>query len=141
MSRDLTKPLDVRPPACVLQAFTDAAVTACDELDGVKDGIITLPGQCLFDATSIVGQTVSCTAPNETIEITEKMAELVNLIWDGASSVDVQFEWYGMYNYRVRHIGLASLFLIFLYTTSYFKPLKCGWKSMRSVPLSNPHKV
>ncbi|KAF3014473.1 hypothetical protein E8E14_010171 [Neopestalotiopsis sp. 37M] len=89
--------LDVRPPACVLQAFTDAAITACDELDGVKDGIITLPGQCLFDATSIVGQTVSCTAPNETIEITEKMAELVNLIWDGASSVDGQFEWYGLH--------------------------------------------
>lgn len=96
ISRDLIKSLDVRPPACILQAFTDAAIATCDELDGVKDGIISLPGQCLFDATSIVGQAVSCTAPNETIEITEKMAELVNLIWDGASSVDGQFEWYGM---------------------------------------------
>ncbi|ETS76935.1 hypothetical protein PFICI_10809 [Pestalotiopsis fici W106-1] len=86
--------LDVRPPACVLQAFTSSAIAACDDLDGVKDGSISLPGQCRFDAMSMVGQTVNCTAPEGTIQITEKMSELVNFIWDGASSVDGQFEWY-----------------------------------------------
>lgn len=88
--------IDVQPPACVLQAFTDAAIAACDTLDGVKDGIISLPGQCFFDASSIVGQSVNCTKPSGTIVLTDAHAELVNSMWDGPRSTDGRFAWYGL---------------------------------------------
>jgi hypothetical protein len=63
--------LDVRPPSCVLNAFTDAAVANCDALDGVEDGIISLPGQYNFNAASIVGQTVNCSEPEGIVVITD----------------------------------------------------------------------
>ncbi|KAJ5979746.1 hypothetical protein N7481_007044 [Penicillium waksmanii] len=89
--------LDTRPPTCVLDAFTAAATEACDELDGVKDGIIALPGQCHFKATSLVGQKINCTDPAGEITITTKMAKLVEAIWEGPRSKDGRFEWYGFH--------------------------------------------
>ena len=88
---------DTQPPACVLEAFTDAAIDACDLLDGVKDGIISLPGQCHFKASSIIGQTVNCSNPSGQITITDKMAELVSGMWEGPISLEDQFEWYGLH--------------------------------------------
>ncbi|CEJ62173.1 hypothetical protein PMG11_10681 [Penicillium brasilianum] len=89
--------LDVQPPTCVLDAFTNAAIEACDELDGVKDGIIALPGQCHFQASSLIGQTVQCIDPSGEITITKKMADLVAAVWDGPHSEDGRFEWYGFH--------------------------------------------
>ncbi|KAF9873395.1 feruloyl esterase b precursor [Colletotrichum karsti] len=91
----LAEHLDVVPPACVLNAFTNAAIEACDELDGVQDKIISLPGSCKFNATSLVGQTVACTNPNATVTISEKMAEFVHGFWEGPRSGDGNFFWYG----------------------------------------------
>ena len=88
--------IGIAPPQCALQAFADAAIDSCDLLDGVKDGIISLPGQCLFDASTIVGQNVDCTDPSGTYVIKEADAELVNSIWDGSVSIDGRFEWYGL---------------------------------------------
>ncbi|OOF99186.1 hypothetical protein ASPCADRAFT_204850 [Aspergillus carbonarius ITEM 5010] len=93
----LAQLLDTQPPACVLEAFTDAAIDACDLLDGVKDGIISLPGQCHFKASSIIGQTVNCSNPSGQITITDKMAELVSGMWEGPISLEDQFEWYGLH--------------------------------------------
>lgn len=88
---------DVRPPTCVLDAFTNAAIEACDELDGVKDGIIALPGQCHFQASSLIGQKVQCIDPSGEITITKKMADLVAAVWEGPQSEDGRFEWYGFH--------------------------------------------
>ncbi|KAH8745294.1 tannase and feruloyl esterase-domain-containing protein [Diaporthe sp. PMI_573] len=88
--------LDTRPPTCVLEAFTEAAIKACDGLDGVEDGVIALPDQCDFDADSLIDSTVSCTEPSGSIVVTAKHAELVNAVWKGPSSVEGKFEWYGM---------------------------------------------
>ncbi|KAJ5381142.1 uncharacterized protein N7496_003570 [Penicillium cataractarum] len=89
--------LDVRPPTCVLDAFTNAAIEACDELDGVKDGIIALPGQCHFQASSLIGQKVQCIDPSGEVTITKKMADLVAAVWEGPQSEDGRFEWYGFH--------------------------------------------
>ena len=80
-----------------MDAFTAAATEACDELDGVKDGIIAYPGQCHFDAYSLVGQNINCTDPDGEIKITKKMAKLVQAIWEGPRSKDGRFEWYGFH--------------------------------------------
>ncbi|KAJ5110638.1 hypothetical protein N7532_001173 [Penicillium argentinense] len=93
----LSQLLDTRPPKCVLDTFTSAATAACDELDGVKDGIIAYPGQCHFKASSLVGQTVYCTEPDGKITITKKMAQLVAAIWEGPRSSDGHFKWYGFH--------------------------------------------
>ncbi|KAI1856799.1 hypothetical protein JX265_011440 [Neoarthrinium moseri] len=88
---------DISPPACVLQAITNAATTACDSLDGVQDSVISFPGRCKFDAKTLIGQTVNCTRPQGTVIITDKVAELANAIWQGPTSVDGDFQWYGIH--------------------------------------------
>ncbi len=50
-------------PLSKLQLVTKSAVAACDELDGVKDGVIDDPRRCKFDPQSLVckaGETESC---------------------------------------------------------------------------------
>ncbi|KAI1854841.1 hypothetical protein JX266_000959 [Neoarthrinium moseri] len=88
--------LETVPPLCVLDAFTNASISGCDELDGVKDNVIATPDKCQFNASSIVGQTVQCTKPEGIITLTEKHAQLVNAIWDGPRSVEGAFEWHGL---------------------------------------------
>ncbi|KAL1873231.1 hypothetical protein Daus18300_004051 [Diaporthe australafricana] len=88
--------LDTRPPNCVLEAFTEAAIEACDGLDGVEDGVIALPEQCDFDAESLIDSTINCTEPSGSIVVTAKHAELVNAMWRGPTSLEGKFEWYGM---------------------------------------------
>lgn len=44
------------PPPCEIDAFVSAAVEACDGLDGVKDGIISLPYLCNVTAFDFVGK-------------------------------------------------------------------------------------
>lgn len=71
----------VRLPNCVLDAFTQAAIKACDALDGLTDGIIDAPGLCTFDPQSIVGQSVNC---NDTsLVITKKDASAIKKILEG----------------------------------------------------------
>ncbi|KAJ5323118.1 hypothetical protein N7452_011407 [Penicillium brevicompactum] len=89
--------LDTQPPVCVVDAFTQAAIAECDGLDGVSDGIIAYPGQCHFEASSLVGQEVNCTDPSGTITITENMAELISALWDGPHSTSGQSLWHGFH--------------------------------------------
>lgn len=100
---------DTRPPACVLEAFTQAAISACDGLDGVEDGVIAFPEQCDFDAESLVGSTINCSEPSGSVVLTAKHAELVNAVWRGPTSLEGKFEWYGM--------SKDASFLSLLYTT------------------------
>ncbi|KAH6892389.1 Tannase/feruloyl esterase [Thelonectria olida] len=88
--------LDTRPPACVLDAFRDAAIAECDYLDGVPDGIISEPQWCEFDPYLFVGQTVECEDPQGTIVVNKAMATLVNAIWNGPTAEDGSFLWYGL---------------------------------------------
>jgi hypothetical protein len=63
-----------------LAAANNAAIAACDELDGIADGVIQDPRACKFDARSLI-----CTgSPGEPATcLTAAEADSVNKIWDG----------------------------------------------------------
>ncbi|KAH6658771.1 feruloyl esterase B [Plectosphaerella plurivora] len=75
---------DRRPSACVFEGFRKAAVEACDELDGVADGVITDVDVCDFDPFSQVGEEIRC--DNATHVIATEDAEVLRLIHDGPRS-------------------------------------------------------
>ena len=63
-----------------LTAVSNAAIAACDAIDGVTDGIIEDPRKCRYDANSFVctggpGDPANC--------LTSAEAAVVNKIWDG----------------------------------------------------------
>lgn len=91
----LTCEIDYYPSACELNAFTEHAIDACDELDGVQDRIISMPGLCKFDASTVVGKEVQCSS-NTTIKLTAKGAKYVSLVWAGPHDLSGSSLWYGL---------------------------------------------
>ncbi|MCO1594553.1 tannase/feruloyl esterase family alpha/beta hydrolase [Micromonospora sp. RHAY321] len=83
----------VQPTQCELEAFTAAAVKACDPLDGVADGVIDNPQDCHWDARRLIGTTVVC--DGRTITISAATADAVRKIWAGPVSPTGQKLWYG----------------------------------------------
>jgi hypothetical protein len=78
--------------SCKLAAATTAAITQCDALDGVTDGVIDDPRRCDFDARSLVG-----TGGGSPCGLfTEADARVVQKIWDGPRGADGSFLWYGL---------------------------------------------
>lgn len=79
------------PYGCELDAITAAAVSACDKLDGVVDGIISNIKECLdsFDPFSVVGDTVTCAQTNGTQKLISQAAAVVaNATWHGRVTAD-----------------------------------------------------
>lgn len=77
-------------PACKLAAATEAAINACDGIDGVKDGVIEDPQRCTFDPKVLIGTTAG-----ECGMFTEQDANLIRKLWDGPRREDGTFLWYG----------------------------------------------
>ena len=75
---------------CKFQAATDAAVAACDGIDGVADGVIEDPNRCTFDPATLVGTETAC-GP-----ITAADADIIQAIWEGPRTSDGDFLWYGL---------------------------------------------
>lgn len=69
------------PPPCELAAIQNAAIDACDEIDGVKDGVVAAQGLCDFDATSVVGQKFDCDGDSR--KISKSAAKIANAVWEG----------------------------------------------------------
>ncbi|KAI0870159.1 Tannase/feruloyl esterase [Hypoxylon argillaceum] len=86
------------PYNCETDAITDGAIAACDELDQVKDGIISKPEECLarFDPFRLVGTSINCTQTNGTVRISHAAAVLVNETWHGPRAVDGTKLWHGL---------------------------------------------
>jgi hypothetical protein len=82
-----------------LRAVTEASVQACDEKDGVKDGIVDNPLSCDYDPATFVGAQV------EGGPFTAADAEVVRRIWEGPRSRKGEFLWYGL----TRGTNLAPL--------------------------------
>ncbi|KFA80686.1 hypothetical protein S40288_01769 [Stachybotrys chartarum IBT 40288] len=71
-------------PDCVATAFSQEAVSRCDGLDGVIDGIVSNFDACELDSFSLVGEQVLC--GNESATITAADAEIVDAILTGVRS-------------------------------------------------------
>lgn len=81
------------PPGCELAAITKEAIEACDELDGVQDGVVAAGGLCHFDAESVIGKAFDCDGDKK--KISKKAAVIVNAAWEGVKRGE-KFEWYGL---------------------------------------------
>lgn len=88
--------LEYYPSQCEFDAITKHAIDAYDEIDGLKDGIISMPGSCHFDPLTVVNKTAPCASRNETIRISKQGAKLASLIWSGAKDTQGQSLWYGL---------------------------------------------
>ncbi|KAJ4138726.1 hypothetical protein NW768_002593 [Fusarium equiseti] len=84
------------PPACELEAITNATIKACDAQDGVEDGVVSNSTKCDFDPKSVVGTEVTCDYPSGTLKVSEKAAEIARLTWRGPETEDGKFLWYGL---------------------------------------------
>jgi|GEM_PF-794523 len=73
-----------------LTAVTQAVITAWDEKDGLKDGVIADPFTCTWDPKEFVGTKVG----NDIF--TDADADVVRQIWDGPKTKRGEFMWYGL---------------------------------------------
>ena len=78
------------PTAAKFDAINEGVVAACDELDHVKDGIISDWKHCKIDARDLVGTA----SPDGRITMSD--AEVVNKIWEGPRGLNGEFLWYGL---------------------------------------------
>jgi feruloyl esterase len=86
--------LGVHPPLCELHAITEAAIAACDELDGVKDGLVSAHGQCAFDPSTLVGTEIDCNGTPH--RITKEAATIAAETWQGPRNAAGKIEWPGL---------------------------------------------
>ncbi|MFJ9115204.1 tannase/feruloyl esterase family alpha/beta hydrolase [Streptomyces sp. NPDC102394] len=82
------------PSRCEFDAFTKAAVRACDSLDGVRDGLVGDPSRCDFDPRRLIGTKVLC--EGEELTVTAADATVVRKIWDGPRTASGKRLWYGV---------------------------------------------
>ncbi|EFQ32873.1 tannase and feruloyl esterase [Colletotrichum graminicola] len=109
------------PYPCEIQAITAAAVSACDGLDGITDGIISKTNDCLasFDPFDLVGQQINCTqAPT----IGSAAAAVVNATWQGRHDAQGVQRWFGLNPGTDLSIGVAMT--------------NCTGETCQGVPLS-----
>ena len=91
MNQELGAPIS----AAKLDAVANAAITACDALDGIPDGLIQDPRACTYSATAFVckanggpSSDPNCLTPLE--------AAAVDKIWDGPRDANGNRVWYGL---------------------------------------------
>lgn len=95
------------PHACELQAITAAAVSACDGLDGVVDGIVTDVDDCLasFRPFDLVGSATNC---SEARVVTSAAAAVVNATWQGMRNAQGVQTWFGLNPGTDLSVGVAG---------------------------------
>lgn len=84
----------VHPPTCELHAITAAAIEACDELDGIKDGLVSAHGQCSFDPSSLVGKKIDCNGKPH--QVSREAATIASKTWQGPRNADGTITWPGI---------------------------------------------
>ncbi|MGW0812801.1 tannase/feruloyl esterase family alpha/beta hydrolase [Streptomyces viridiviolaceus] len=89
MNNEKTYPTD-----CELDAFTAAAVKACDKLDGARDGLVNDASRCDFDPRRLIGTKVECKGKEVTISAAD--AAVVRKIWDGPRTASGKKLWSGV---------------------------------------------
>jgi feruloyl esterase len=84
----------VVPPQCVFDKYLVDIIQTCDIVDGAKDGLVSRPDHCQFDAESLVGLTFNCSGQNVTI--TPAHAEVVSKILQGPRETSGFQVWWGL---------------------------------------------
>ncbi|MEU6440810.1 tannase/feruloyl esterase family alpha/beta hydrolase [Streptomyces sp. NPDC047046] len=82
------------PTDCELNAFTAAAVKACDPLDGAEDGLVNDPDACDFDPRTLIGTKIDC--QGQQLTLTAADAKVVRKIWDGPRTANGEHLWAGV---------------------------------------------
>ncbi|KAM0421084.1 hypothetical protein ACHAPT_011155 [Fusarium lateritium] len=87
------------PRGCELNQLTSIAISVCDALDGVEDGLIADPEACraAFDPFDYIGTVFNCSENNstETIAITKAAASVANAAYDGPVFSNGKPLWHG----------------------------------------------
>jgi len=82
------------PSFCEYEHFINAAIDACDMLDGVQDGVIMDPLSCPFNPHSLIGSTITCS--NTSVTITAATASVVQNILSGPQAPNGASLWPGL---------------------------------------------
>ncbi|KAF5529685.1 feruloyl esterase b precursor [Fusarium mexicanum] len=103
--QQVMKDLNYYPLPCEMAAITARAIQACDELDGVRDSIISYPDQCKFDAHALIGNSFNC--DGRTLQFSSQAAIIANAAWNGPRSPSGSPLWYGI-GKEARFMGIAN---------------------------------
>ncbi len=105
---------------------TNAAIFACDALDGVADGILRDPRACTYDAQNLVTET--CTPSDDTC-LTAAEASAINRIWFGATNEKGnKLLWYGQTRgTNLNGLGGTTPFLIAVNQPRYWVYFDPTW--------------
>ncbi len=76
---------------CKLTAATNAAIAACDGIDGVKDGVIEDAERCTYDPKALIG-----TSSGDCGDFTQADTDVIRQMWQGPRKKDGGFLWYGL---------------------------------------------
>ncbi|KAF7536054.1 hypothetical protein G7Z17_g13098 [Cylindrodendrum hubeiense] len=87
------KEAGIYPRPCEFKALAAAAMKACDGLDGVVDGVISMPSRCRFDPHVLVGKKFDCAGVDAVF--TSVAADAAQAAWTGPRSSTNEFQWYG----------------------------------------------
>lgn len=82
------------PSTCVLTAFQQAAIRACDPRDGVTDNVIDRPDECSWDPSRLVGTKLVC--DGKEVTVTAKDADVMRKIWAGPADEHGRKLWAGL---------------------------------------------
>jgi hypothetical protein len=90
--------LGAYPYGCELDAITAAAVSACDGLDGVVDGVVGDTDAYLahFNPFGLVGTVINCTEAGGEVQISRSAAAVANATWNGMVTADGKQTSYGI---------------------------------------------
>jgi hypothetical protein len=116
---------------------TKAAISACDSIDGVVDGIITDPRKCRYSAAADMSLTkASCSSSDEAC-LTQGEAAAIDHIWNGAINADGTVLWPGVER-GTRREGLAGPkpYIIAVNQPKYWVYLDPAW-DWHTLTLSN----
>jgi hypothetical protein len=89
MQQEAGGPID----ACKFELVNNAALAACDGIDGVVDGLLDDPRRCDFDPVALQcsgGVTPDCNC------LTSGEVSAISKIWDGARSTTGKRLWFGL---------------------------------------------
>ncbi|KAG7284400.1 hypothetical protein NEMBOFW57_010773 [Staphylotrichum longicolle] len=82
------------PSKCEFAAVRDDAVAACDELDGVKDGVISNLARCNYNPSRLLGQKINCDGTE--VFFTPQLISIVQKIWEGPKTSSGSRLWHGL---------------------------------------------